>query len=122
MPPELSASMLGLYVDEAFGRAEAMVAALTVSTSPTDEDVDWAMLAAHSLKGLTAQAGDIALAQEVHDIEGALEQMRRVDASARTAAATALVERLHVIEQASVSHAASPAYWSMRSATSCATP
>ena len=100
MPPELSASLLGLYVDEAFGRAEAMVAALTVSTSPTDEDVDWAMLAAHSLKGLTAQAGDIALAQEVHDIEGALEQMRRVDASARTAAATALVERLHVIEQA----------------------
>lgn len=100
MPPELSASLLGLYVDEALGRAEAMVAALTVGTSPTDGDVDWAMLAAHSLKGLTAQAGDTALAEEVHDIEGALEQMRRADASARSAGATAIVERLHVIEQA----------------------
>ena len=105
MPPGLSASLLGLYIDEALGRAEAIVAALTVRATPDDGDVDWAMLAAHSLKGLTAQAGDTVLAENVHDIEGALEEMRRVDASARSAAATAIVERLRVIEQALTSRA-----------------
>lgn len=92
--------MLGLYVDEALGRAEAIVAALTVRATPNDGDVDWAMLAAHSLKGLTAQAGDTALADEVHGIEGALEELRRIDDAPRSAAAAMIIRRLHVIEQA----------------------
>jgi chemotaxis protein histidine kinase CheA len=95
----LTPALIGLYVDEALGRAEAIVAALTVQAAPDDGDVDWAMLAAHSLKGLTAQAGDTALAEEVHDIEGALDALRRVDASARSAAATAIIERLHGVER-----------------------
>ncbi len=99
MPPELSASLLGLYIDEALGRAEAIVAALTVRTSPNDGDVDWAMLAAHSLKGLTAQVGDVALAEEVHALEGAIEELRRFDASARSAPVAIIVERLHGTER-----------------------
>lgn len=94
-----SADLLGLYIDEALGRAEAIVAALTVRVTPDDSDVDWAMLAAHSLKGLTAQAGDTALADEVHDVEGAIEDLRRVDESARSVATTAIVGRLQGIER-----------------------
>ena len=56
------------------------------------------MLAAHSLKGLTAQAGDIALAEQVHDIETTLEQLRGLDVAARSTAATDLLERLRTIE------------------------
>jgi len=95
----LTDELIGLYVDEALGRAEAIVAALTVQAAPDDGDVDWAMLAAHSLKGLTAQVGDTALADEVHDIENALDELRRVHESARSAAATAIVERLHRVER-----------------------
>lgn len=98
-PPPLTARLVGLYVDEALGRAEAIVAALTVRTTPDDGDIDWAMLAAHSLKGLTAQAGDAALAADVHDIEDALVALRHADASARAPAAAALVQRLHAVEQ-----------------------
>ncbi len=58
------------------------------------------MLAAHSLKGLTAQAGDIALAEEVHALESAIEELRRVDAPARPAPVAAIVERLHEVEHA----------------------
>jgi chemotaxis protein histidine kinase CheA len=56
------------------------------------------MLAAHSLKGLTAQAGDTALATDVHDIESALEELRNLGEATRPPAATAIVTRLHAIE------------------------
>jgi chemotaxis protein histidine kinase CheA len=75
-----------------------MVAALTVQSPPDDGAIDWAMLAAHSLKGLTAQAGDIALAEEVHSIETALEQLRIIDVHARSAAAADLITRLRAVE------------------------
>lgn len=58
------------------------------------------MLAAHSLKGLTAQAGDIALAEEVHALEGAIEELRRVEAVERPAPVAFIVERLHAVERA----------------------
>ncbi len=97
---DLTPSLLGLYLDEALGRAAAIVAALTVGTSPTDGDVDWAMMAAHSLKGLTAQAGDLVLAGEVHELEDALQELRRVDAAERPPPVADIVERLRGIEQA----------------------
>ena len=97
-PHDLSPQLLGLYIDEALGRAAAIVAALTVQAPPDDGAIDWAMLAAHSLKGLTAQAGDIALAEDVHDVETALHDLRTLDVPARSAAATDLITRLRSIE------------------------
>ncbi len=62
------------------------------------------MLAAHSLKGLTAQAGNIALAEEVHALEGAIEELRRLDASVRPTPTAIIVERLHGIERTLAGH------------------
>lgn len=93
-------SLKGLYLDEALGRAEAIVAALTVGSAPTDEDVDWALLAAHSLKGLTAQAGDLALADRVHAIEDALTTLRTLDTTQRAADTATLVDQLQTVTNA----------------------
>ena len=63
------------------------------------------MLAAHSLKGLTAQAGDIALADEVHALEGAIQQLRSIEAAERPAPVALIVERLHAVERTLTSRA-----------------
>ena len=92
--------MLGLYVDEALGRVAAIIAALTLNAAPDNADIEWAALPAHSLKGLTAQAGDLELAEEVHDIESALDELARVsDDASRADRATAIVTRLRTIER-----------------------
>jgi signal transduction histidine kinase len=97
-PTALGAPLLGLYIDEAIGRAAAIVAALTVHAEPDDADVTWALEAAHSLKGLTMQAGDAAVAEEVHAIESALDDLRT--APNRAAPAAAITERLRAVERA----------------------
>jgi chemotaxis protein histidine kinase CheA len=101
----LTPQLIGLYVDEALGRAGAIIAALTVATVPADGDVDWAKLAAHSLKGLTAQAGDTHLAERVHAVETHLEELSSLDGSQRSTATTAIVEQLRAIERALTANA-----------------
>lgn len=97
----LDSALMGLYVDEALGRVASIVAALTVRPAPDDATLDWVALPAHSLKGLTAQAGDLHLAEEVHAVETSLGELRRMtDPDARARAASTIAERLHVIERA----------------------
>lgn len=97
--PHLSPHLLGLYIDEAVGRATAIVAALTARPDPADGDIAWAAEAAHSLKGLTMQAGDTVLAEEVHAIETDLESLRH---GAEPTVAAAIVARVRAVEQALV--------------------
>lgn len=96
---QLDPALLGIYVDEALGRVASIVAALTVGPAPDDATLDWVMLPAHSLKGLTAQAGDVRLAEEVHSIEGALGRLRTANLDARATPASEIVERLRAIER-----------------------
>ncbi len=92
-------TLFGLYVEEAVGRIATILAALTTRPVPDDEDIDWAALPAHSLKGLTAQAGDTDLADEVHSIEDSLAELRgTADPAARRDAAGSIVTRLQAIE------------------------
>jgi chemotaxis protein histidine kinase CheA len=104
--PDLDPALLGLYVDEAIGRAIAIVAALTVRATPDDADVRWAAEAAHSLKGLTMQAGDAALAAEVHAIESQLEEIHAAPVAERGPATEAAVERVRAVERALAGRAA----------------
>ena len=96
---DLSPHLLGLYIDEAVGRAKAIVAALTARPDPADGDIAWAAEAAHSLKGLTMQAGDTPLAEEVHAIETDLEALRH---GADPTVAAGIVARVHAVEAALV--------------------
>jgi chemotaxis protein histidine kinase CheA len=96
----LDPTLLGLYVDEALGRVASIVAALTVSPAPDDATLDWVALPTHSLKGLTSQAGDVHLTEEVHSIETALGDLRRTsDPDSRAGPTSAVVERLRAIER-----------------------
>ena len=98
-PINQNAELMGLYVDEALGRVAAIIAALTVRTTPADAEIDWAALPAHSLKGIAAQAGDLPLAEEVHAIETALDALRGIPEADRRDAATAVVDRLRGVQE-----------------------
>ena len=91
---------MGIYVDEALGRAATIIAALTVRATPDDAAIDWAALPAHSLKGLAAQAGDLPLAEEVHRIETALGALIEIPEAHRADAAAAVVDRLREVQRA----------------------
>lgn len=70
-----------------------------MGTTPSDAEIDWVALPAHSLKGIVAQAGDLPLAAEVHAIETDLHALRELPESDRGAATAIVVDRLRSVQR-----------------------